>query len=105
MSELTPPLFLAASISDTVMGLLARGKAIVLAVVLVLVIVSVAQAYIRTRSWIPAIGAALIGGFALWMVVNLDTVQDYANDEVEQAPSDAGQLNDDIGNDIIQGGG
>lgn len=93
-----------AGISESVMGMLARGRAIALGVVLVLVVFSVSQAYIRTRSWIPAIGAAIIGGFALWMVTNISTVKTEAEDEVNNADEDAGELNSDIENNTIGGG-
>jgi hypothetical protein len=56
------------SISDTVEGLVERWRVLLLAVVGLLVVVSVIQTYIRTRSWVPSLGVILIGATALWGV-------------------------------------
>jgi hypothetical protein len=80
------------SISDTVLGLLAQGRVILIAGIIVLVVASVAQTYLRTRSWVPAIGVALVGAGALWLASNIGDVRDTVESEVNEAPGHAGDI-------------
>lgn len=75
------------SISDLVGGLAERWAEVLLVVVALLVIVSVIQTYIRTRSWVPTIGVILIGAVALWGVSNVDSIQSSVEREVQEAPN------------------
>jgi hypothetical protein len=73
------------SISDTVVGLVERWKAVLLAVVGLLVVVSVIQTYIRTRSWVPSIGVILVGAVAMWGVSQVDQIQAKVQTEIDDA--------------------
>jgi hypothetical protein len=75
------------SISDLVGGLAERWGEVLLVVVALLVVVSVIQTYIRTRSWVPTIGVILIGAVALWGVNNINTIQTSVDREIQQAPN------------------
>lgn len=75
------------SISETVEGLANRWKDVLLAVIALLVVVSVIQTYIRTRSWVPTIGVILIGAVALWGVTNVNEVEGKVSEEIRQAPN------------------
>jgi hypothetical protein len=79
------------SISDLVGGLAERWQNVLLAVVTLLVVVSVITTWIRTRSWVPTIGAALIGAVALWATAGVEDVQRSVEREIHDAPRyDAG---------------
>jgi hypothetical protein len=73
------------SISDTVEGLVERWKVVLLAVVGLLVVVSVIQTYIRTRSWVPSIGVILVGAVAMWGVSRVDQIQAKVQTEIDDA--------------------
>ena len=73
------------SISDTVEGLVERWRVLLLAVVGLLVVVSVIQTYIRTRSWVPSLGVILIGATALWGVSRVDQIQAKVDTEINDA--------------------
>jgi hypothetical protein len=73
------------SISDTAEGLIERWRVLLLAVVGLLVVVSVIQTYIRTRSWVPTIGVILVGATALWGVSRVDQIQSKVETEINDA--------------------
>jgi hypothetical protein len=75
------------SISDIVEGLIGRWRVVLLAVVGLLVVVSVIQTYIRTRSWVPTIGVIIIGAAAVWGVSSVEDIQNRVETEVNQAPN------------------
>jgi hypothetical protein len=81
------------SISDTVGGLAQKWGEVLLVVVGLLVVVSVIQTYIRTRSWVPTIGVILIGAAALWGVSNVPRLQQSVQSEIQQAPTYRGPQN------------
>jgi uncharacterized membrane protein len=75
------------SISQTVENLVARWREVLLAVIGLLVVVSVIQTYIRTRSWVPTIGVILVGAVAMWGVSRVEDIQGRVQTEIDQAPN------------------
>lgn len=70
---------------DVIDGLYDQAEAVLIATVFILVLVSVIQTFVRSRSWIPTIGVLLVGALALWGVNNVEWFGDRVNDTVSES--------------------
>lgn len=68
-------------------GLYDQAEAILIATVFILVIFSVIQTFIKTRSWVPTIGVLLVGAVALWGVNSVEWVGQKVDETVDDAES------------------
>jgi hypothetical protein len=57
---------------DVIDGLYDQAEAILIATVFLLVIFSVIQTFLKSRSWVPTIGVLLVGAVALWGVNSVE---------------------------------
>src|SRR5690625_5013943 len=91
------------SLKTLIDGLYSQVYLVLIATVFLLVIFGVVQTFLRTRSWVPTLGALLIGAVALWGVNSIEGLGRAVDRTVGEADGNGGGLGDLEGLDGLDG--
>jgi multisubunit Na+/H+ antiporter MnhB subunit len=73
------------------------GITLLLAAIVVLIIFGVVTTFLRTRSWVPAVGALFVGVIVLWMANNITTLAEVFDRTVTEAGNRGSRADEDLG--------